>query len=603
MSDTPTAAPATTLLSLVRGDRTVLTAGAFALAATAFTAVSPPPWLGRIPQAIGDIASGARQQLEQDAASARGQLDQATSELAKATEAAAAKDQTIATLQAETSAARTQLEQAAGQAEALTRAKADLAAGSARMAELEGERQQFQGQLDALQSKLASAADSLATAERTLATRTEALAARDATIEEQRRLLSTTSADLQAQEATMIRLTAELQRARTAAQRDATTRLLESEQAVATLEDTVAEQTRTMQRLRQQLDQGAARVRELESERAQQAEAVANLEATRVSLMKRLVESESRMALAQLEQKSITEERDKMTSDLAAAQLAVSQANSKYSAAVQEQKTLSELVAQRQAEVERLQAANETAGAKTAELESALAAASTAREQAAQELTARQEELKQANDRTALLSRQSQALGGEVLRLGAVLHAAEQALRRQVELATQQRGQLEAALAGTAGQLAKYRSEFFTRLGAVVGGRDDVQVVGDRFVVQAEILFDSGSAELGEEGKAELAKVARTILDVAPMIPNGVGWVLQIDGHTDNVPIHTIAFASNWDLSTARAISVVEFLTSQGVPPEHLAATGFGEFQPIATGDDPESRRRNRRIELKLTDR
>jgi chemotaxis protein MotB len=184
-----------------------------------------------------------------------------------------------------------------------------------------------------------------------------------------------------------------------------------------------------------------------------------------------------------------------------------------------------------------------------------------------------------------------------------VLRAAEEALQRQVEQGIAQQAELQSVLTGTVGQLARYRSEFFARLGAAVGGREDVRVVGDRFVVQAEILFDSGSAELGTEGKAALSNVARTILEVAPMIPTGINWVLRVDGHTDSVPIHSAAFASNWELSTARAISVVEYLTSQGVPPEHLAATGFGEFQPIDNGTDEAARRRNRRIELKLTER
>jgi chemotaxis protein MotB len=127
-------------------------------------------------------------------------------------------------------------------------------------------------------------------------------------------------------------------------------------------------------------------------------------------------------------------------------------------------------------------------------------------------------------------------------------------------------------------------------------------VVGDRFVLQSELLFDPGSAEIGPEGRAELAKVADTLKQIAATIPEDVPWILRVDGHTDRQPINSSRFASNWDLSTARAVAVVQYLISRGLPPERLAAAGFGEYKPLDGRDDEIAYRRNRRIEFKLTE-
>ena len=158
-------------------------------------------------------------------------------------------------------------------------------------------------------------------------------------------------------------------------------------------------------------------------------------------------------------------------------------------------------------------------------------------------------------------------------------------------------------LAGRLAELGRFRSEFLARLGAVLGDRDNVRVVGDRFVFQAEVLFDSGSAGLGAAGRAQLTKLAASINQIAPQMPPDVEWFIRVDGHTDDVPIQSGRFASNWDLSLARAPSVVRYLVSQGVPPQRLSANGFGEYQPLDGTETPEARRRNRRIELKLSQR
>ncbi|HJN04833.1 MAG TPA: OmpA family protein, partial [Alphaproteobacteria bacterium] len=162
---------------------------------------------------------------------------------------------------------------------------------------------------------------------------------------------------------------------------------------------------------------------------------------------------------------------------------------------------------------------------------------------------------------------------------------------------------LNQALAAKVEELSRYRSEFFGRLREVLGQRRDITIVGDRFVFQSEVLFASGRAELGDDGKSDLAEIAATLLEIASTIPEDITWVLRVDGHTDAIPIATPQFPSNWELSAARAISVVQFLIERGIPAQRLAATGFGEFQPIDPGIDEIANRRNRRIELKLTER
>ncbi|MDB5367046.1 MAG: motB [Rhodospirillales bacterium] len=162
---------------------------------------------------------------------------------------------------------------------------------------------------------------------------------------------------------------------------------------------------------------------------------------------------------------------------------------------------------------------------------------------------------------------------------------------------------LNELLAGRMEEMARYRSEFFGRLRAVLGDRPDVRIVGDRFVFQSEVLFPSGSATLQEGGKTQLASLAKTLLEIAAKIPPGLNWILRVDGHTDKRPIRTAEFPNNWALSTARGVAVVQFLIEQGVPPERLAAAGFGEFQPIEAGTDEASLAKNRRIELKLDQR
>jgi chemotaxis protein MotB len=163
---------------------------------------------------------------------------------------------------------------------------------------------------------------------------------------------------------------------------------------------------------------------------------------------------------------------------------------------------------------------------------------------------------------------------------------------------------LNVALAEKVQELTKYRSDFFGRLREIVGNRPDVRIVGDRFVLQSELLFDVGKADLKPEALPEIDKIAAAMTELAAKIPPDISWVLRVDGHTDVRPISGGgAFKSNWDLSAARAIAVVKYLATKGLAPQHLVAAGFGEFQPIDTGTTEDAYRRNRRIEFKLTER
>ena len=162
---------------------------------------------------------------------------------------------------------------------------------------------------------------------------------------------------------------------------------------------------------------------------------------------------------------------------------------------------------------------------------------------------------------------------------------------------------LNSALAQKVQELTRYRSEFFGRLRQILSQRSDILVVGDRFVFQSEVLFPKGTAELNADGQQEMLKLADALKQLEREIPPDIAWVLRVDGHTDTDPIQSPQFKSNWELSAGRAIAVVNFLIAGGVAPNHLVAAGFGEFQPIDPGSTEEAKSRNRRIELKLTER
>ena len=208
-----------------------------------------------------------------------------------------------------------------------------------------------------------------------------------------------------------------------------------------------------------------------------------------------------------------------------------------------------------------------------------------------------------AQRQVSLLSDQLSELRRQLAALNEALEASESKNVAQNTQIVNLGQRLNAALATRVQELARYRSEFFGRLREVLGNRTDIRIVGDRFVFQSEILFASGAAELNPAGGEQLAQLAATLRQISREIPNEIDWVLRVDGHTDVRPIGTAQFPSNWELSSARAISVVKFLTAHGIPPNRLVAAGFGQYQPLDAGNDEIAFRRNRRIEFKLTQR
>jgi chemotaxis protein MotB len=202
-----------------------------------------------------------------------------------------------------------------------------------------------------------------------------------------------------------------------------------------------------------------------------------------------------------------------------------------------------------------------------------------------------------------LLNQQIAALRRQLAALEDALEASEKKDKEAQGRIADLGQRLNVALAQRVQELSRYRSEFFGRLRAILGNRQDIRVVGDRFVFQSEVLFDTGSAAIRPEGKVELDKLAVALTELEKQIPPEIAWVLRIDGHTDMRPISSPQFPSNWELSSARAISVVQYLISRGISPQRLVAASFGEFQPLDTATSEEAYRRNRRIELKLTER
>ncbi|MCK5167490.1 MAG: peptidoglycan -binding protein, partial [Rhodospirillaceae bacterium] len=218
-------------------------------------------------------------------------------------------------------------------------------------------------------------------------------------------------------------------------------------------------------------------------------------------------------------------------------------------------------------------------------------------------LLAEQDISESARAEVALLNQQLGAIKDQITTLNSALDASEQKAKEQNVQIVSLGKRLNAALAGKVQELQQYRSDFFGRLKIALGDHPGIRVVGDRFVFQSEVLFSSGEANIGAPGTEQISRLAKTLLEVSARIPEDVDWVLRVDGHTDRVPILNEKFRSNWELSSARSISVVKQLIGEGVPPNRLVAAGFGEFQPIADGNDEASLRRNRRIELKLTGR
>ena len=212
-------------------------------------------------------------------------------------------------------------------------------------------------------------------------------------------------------------------------------------------------------------------------------------------------------------------------------------------------------------------------------------------------------ESSQTLEQISILSSEIENLKIEILTLNKALEASEivtASKNLEIEILGER---LNKALTSKIFELQKYRSEFFGKLQSLLGDRDDIKVVGDRFIFESELLFDSASADLQENGKAKLKQIAMTLMETTDQIPADIDWIIQVEGHTDKRPIKTIKYPSNWELSTARANSVLKLLLEIGFLPKRLAAAGYGEFYPISDGETQEDYQQNRRIELKLTSR
>jgi len=355
----------------------------------------------------------------------------------------------------------------------------------------------------------------------------------------------------------------------------------------------------------------------VESQRADLERRLGDLGRERLELLARIVGLEA-------DKRTSSQEKEKLTGDIASLE-----------------ERLRALEAQRQSE----ETAKNTLAAEKSSLEQRLAALEVSRraeEDARVKLTA---EKRSVEERIAILERDLDALRRERDRLQAALSSSDKSVGDQKRLTDEQAAELallnrqlsalrrqlagieealkiseskaetqkvqiddlgrrlNAALATQVQELQRYRSEFFGRLREILGERGDIRIVGDRFIFQSEVLFQVGSDEINPAGRDQMAKLARSLKEIATKIPTELNWVLRVDGHTDRRPMVSGRFPSNWELSTARAISVVKFLVAEGVPASRLVAAGFGEHQPLEPGESEESLSRNRRIELKLTER
>ncbi|MCP4182548.1 MAG: peptidoglycan -binding protein [Hyphomicrobiales bacterium] len=236
---------------------------------------------------------------------------------------------------------------------------------------------------------------------------------------------------------------------------------------------------------------------------------------------------------------------------------------------------------------------------------SGLSADAEARAGELNEILSQERQMSQrARSQVELLNQQISALRRQIAALEDALDASENRDRESKTKIADLGKRLNVALAQRVQELNRYRSDFFGRLREILSDRADIRIVGDRFVFQSEVLFSSGAGDLNPDGKTEMLKVAQALITIGQEIPDDINWVLRVDGHTDNIPLlGTGKLKDNWELSSARATSVVRYFISEGVPANRLVAAGFGEFQPLEDADTKDARSKNRRIELKLTER
>ncbi|MCA3281790.1 MAG: peptidoglycan -binding protein [Roseomonas sp.] len=362
--------------------------------------------------------------------------------------------------------------------------------------------------------------------------------------------------------------------------------------------------------IRDERDRLASERDGLRGERDRLGARLSDLELAARSAADRAAATERQLAEALSRAENVGGDAARLQRDLRGNQAELSQARAMIEALRREAAALDrqvrverETVAQRLSEMARLSEQIRALTALRDELERRAAQEQRGRERAETEAGERARLAESAAAQIALLTRQTEALRAELARLSRALDLAEAEGRdrnAQIALLGQR---LNAALAARVEELQRYRSDFFGRLRDVLGERPEVRIVGDRFVFQGEVLFAPASAELSEAGLRQVRALATVLTEVTPLIPADVAWVLRVDGHADRNPIRSARFASNWELAAARAIAVTQMLIAEGLPANRVAATSFGDAQPIDPGDSPQAFARNRRIELRLTDR
>ena len=403
-----------------------------------------------------------------------------------------------------------------------------------------------------------------------------------------------------------------LERATNAELRDNVSQLSQELQSSIRERDALESRLSTLAAQRDSLEQDLANARETARGRAEelkqayesidadkekiqtQLDQIEMLRSLREELRQSVARLETRLLAAQELAKQRKEDLDRLDQELAKVR-ETAQSRADKIASLQDQLYTAEDKAEaREAEMADLRAQLDAQSDKAASLSEDLAART-------EQLESQQELSEEQQARIDLLNRQLSSLRRQVARLNSALEAAE-ALNdsKDVKIANLSE-RLNTALATKVQELARYRSEFFGRLREVLGDRQNIRIVGDRFVFQSEVLFESASATLGGPGRAQIRQLAETLDEVMDEIPGDIDWILRVDGHTDRRPIDTPRFPSNWELSTARAVEVVKFLIDEGIPPQRLAAAGFGAEQPLDLGNDEIAYRRNRRIEFKLT--
>lgn len=515
------------------------------------------------------------------------ELDALTGQLAELADALGLERQRTSQLQGDLGRITATLAEARSEAEAqaalIARLSTDLAAGEAARGALASRIEDFEAQVARLLAERDTALGEVATLSEERASLETALAAARSEIDAGVEAARLAAARREALEA----LTAELRRE--AAQRGAEAERL----AEALSAEEAARRAETAELTQALSEEEAARLAEAEAARL---------------LRERLAGAETEltaMTLALEEQRRRAEETLTL---LAAAEAAGKDLEGKLAeqgAALSEAERNAALRAVAEARLAEQQAIGAEAERRVALLNEQVAALRS-------QLGALQNVLDRSAERDRAAQVRIEALGSQLnVALAQVAEqqrslAEEQKRRADLEEAARIQAEAEAArLAAEAKDLSRYRSEFFGRLSEILAGREGVRVVGDRFLFSSEVLFASGSAELGPEGQAQIASVGQLLLEVAQQIPPEIDWILRVDGHTDNVPLSGGGkFADNWELSQGRALAVVRYLIDAlHFPPERLAATGFGEYRPVAEGDSPEARAQNRRIELKLTER